>query len=385
MKKNYLLISLFSLLFLFACSSTINLAPLLNTNQFLLVETTTGSSYEDARGKAISLLNQDISVKINNTFASSEVLQNNNYSMTAQNNVNLESNGYFQDLVFSKPHSLKNGQYKISVGLSAKALVSTINFLSLNLNNNHVNDLEFYKLDQENNKINFLLALLLYAKSNNIVINNYNDIYNSSLSYQKAINYRLVNSSRLSFNLLPDVSNASIIINNKQYPINKPIFLTKGKYSYTITSPTYKPVTNSIELLNNDQINVTVYMQQKLDRPLIAKLVIKNDNNIDNMLLNNSVIAILKNNQINITTGSSYNLVINLTFAKQISNNFEGLNSSSLPINFNIVKNNQSLLSKNSNITYVGNTSDIPITYITKKLNDFIAETLSGSTLNSLQ
>lgn len=360
-----------------------NTSSIISKN-LLFKETATGSTTKEARANAISLINQDILVSSDSTFTSKSTLNNDKYNISATNDISLSSNGYFKGIVFTKPKTLNNGQVEVTAALSKKALTETINYLNLSLKNNTVNSLAYTELREEHKKVNFLIAILLYAKNNNI---NHNVQLNDVMKYKHILDTKLSSSAQLDFNVIApsgndgDAINPVVKINNKVYSVNQDIILKPGTYNYTISTKNYNSYNGHVELEADDQLSLSVYLQKKLKKPVEANLLIIGAS-YNTTFLRDVLSNTLKKYQVKVEDRRTRNF-IKVEFSHPSHTEVSGVTYTTIPVTITLLRDRRPILSKSYNLVSTDGRRSINLrkkVYL-DKIKGYIEEITAGDNL----
>lgn len=343
MKKLALILTI--LFFTFGCSST---SQSNNLNNFVVWSVGSGVSKQSAKNNALENLAKDIFVGVKSSFNSTENLQNNKFNSSYTSNLNLQSYANFVGVSFFN-YNQKNNSYTVTAGLSKQALLNTINYIYTNLNIDIVNSLDKYKANVELNNVNFLNALLLYAKSKNIATPQLNFKQYSITSYTQALQKKVNAQAIVKF--VTNHKNATITLNSKTYKPFTEIYLPSGNFVYAVSLSNYITNTNSINLRNGDNLTLEVYLQKKLSNRVPVRLIVNNATNINTNTILSFLQTVANNNQMEVSKTANNTLTIaidNVNVAKLSSSYYN------LQTNVRIT----------TNINNVIKTVDIPITYL---------------------
>lgn len=375
--KSFLLLCIS--IILSSCVSNIDLSPLLKSENYLIVETTVGDSAENAKSDAVDLITQNIYNKI----VKNKIVSSNNLQNIFSKNLKLKTVEYFKNIMFSDTKKLGDNKYKISAGLSKKAILNTISCLQSNFNPRLINSSTDEELNLEYTKTIFLITLLVYSSDNGIDYNK-TDL-EKLINYLKTLHFKIYNGAQVTFTINPKLK-ATISILNKEYKPDEIIYLEPGSYYYTVYNNTYKTITNFIILRNKDVANVDVYLQKIMKSFIKLKVNIYAVNNSSIIeLIRPSLGNILNKYQLIESNFSNSSIDIHLLELSSVE--IDNKYYYNLPIEITLNKKNKVVVSKIFNITYVNSNSNVyaETSLITQSLDNFISQITYSNNLSYIK
>lgn len=354
------------LLWLGGCSTNRTNVHTISVNRqslttFLAVESGTGADLETAKARALNALAQDIFVEVQGATTSTESLEDNNFKVSASDNVSTKSNGYFREIEFFNTKRISSNAVEVEAGLSERALLATIQYLNELLRGRDLLDsLVFTELQEEYSRVNFLLALIDYAKAKS---NRTSEEVNSKLTdlklYQQNVKNHLYADANVTFNTMPVSANAVVRLNNRTYKPREKIFLAQGNYAFSIDAPLFKSVKRSLKLTRGDSVSLNIYLQKKLLSPLAVLIQLHTSNMVNSADLLQSVKNLLPAYQLTEANApAATNKILEITILPAVKSMLAGTTYLRIPISVSLKYKGHVKFSETSQLITVQSSSN---------------------------